>query len=210
MEENREVKYARDIAIVVFVIFVCIVAGIGVYIKVLNNTNETTSSGIDTETEISTISAVDYSDRQDLNEFYTEFGYTDIRNLGADYDTQSAINDNCFVKEASGNVNENLLYIFIGNVEENVSASIRIIDYTIEGDMIITDIKYDANLDKVKVVIDTTRDEYMNSTDATISYVEYDKVEMYEYGDSDYLVIHNGVLDDDSFENETTNIVKAI
>ncbi len=211
MDENREVKSAREIAIVIAIIVVCFVGGIFVHEKFIKTEENEGKKVESSEEEVPTkIDYSKYANEPKLNEFYDEFGYTDIRTLGENYSSQDAINSNCFVKIHLEKYNENLLDLFIENMNNDLTSSIRIIETTIEGEIIITDIKYDSNSKNVKVVRDFTRDTYMNKEDATITYVEYETVEKYEYRDQEYLVIHNGVLDDYSFENETTNIIISL
>lgn len=203
MEDNREVKNAREIAIVVAIILVCFIAGIAVHELVLTEKEEKETPA----TSVYQSDRVDYTkfyNNTDLNNFYNDFGYDDIRILGQDYTIESARNANCYVHSYTGIFNDEILKAFEENKENGISSSIRIVETTASQDLIITDIKYDG--EKMKVVRDFTRDRYMNIQDATITYLEYDGVDEYEYNGRRMLVIHNGELTDESFEKDTTNI----
>ena len=208
MEENREVKSAREIAIVVAICIVCFIAGIAIHKLVLAQKQEKAESNNNNVVTFPNAERkIDYSkfySNQELNDFYNDFGYEDIRTLGKDYSVDRATNENCYVHTNSGTFNEEILLAFEANVESGVPSAIRVIETTIEGDIIITDIKYDG--EKVKVVRDFTRDLYMNEEDATITYLEYEGIQEYEYNGRRLLVIHNGELTNESFENNTTNI----
>ena len=202
MEENREVKSAREIAIVVAIILIFFIAGMVIhkFVLVKEETEEDTSSVYQSDR----IDYTQFYNNTELNNFYNEFGYDDIRILGQDYSIDNAINANCYVHSNTGIYNEEILKAFEENKENENVSYIRIIETTTSADLIITDIKYD--LEKVEVVRDFTRDKYMNIADATITYLEYDDVDEYEYNGRRMLVIHNGELTDESFENNTTNI----
>ena len=203
MEENREVKNAREIAIVVAIIVICFMGGIALHYFLLaeKEEKEVPSTSV---YQSERIDYTQYYNNTDLNNFHNTFGYDDIRILGQDYTIDSAINSNCYVHSNSGIFNEEILKAFIENKNNGILSSIRIIETTIEGDLIITDIKFEDS--KVKVVRDFTRDKYMNIQDATIAYLEYDNIDEYEYNGRRMLVVHNGELTDETLESDTTSI----
>jgi hypothetical protein len=91
------------------------------------------------------------------------------------YKYKTAARNNNVVNSLSGNVNVNKLYNFIRNVENKKQDKIRIVSYTIEGDAIITDLKYDGNI--IKCRTDSTRDRFGSRT---INHGEYTKIIMDE------------------------------
>lgn len=203
MEENREVKNAREIAIVVAIIVICFIGGMALHYFLLaeKEEKEVPSASV---YQSERIDYTQYYNNTELNNFYNAFGYDDIRILGQDYTIDSAINSNCYVHSNNGIFNEEILNAFIDNKKNGIPSSIRVIETTIEGDLIITDIKFEDS--KVKVVRDFTRDKYMNIQDATIAYLEYDNIDEYEYNGRRMLVVHNGELTDETLESDTTSI----
>lgn len=115
--------------------------------------------------------------------------YVGINNLLKDYSVNDAINDNCFVV---GNkiYNEKLYDEFMDNVKNKKTSFIRVVQTTVEGDLCIIDILYDKDSDKVYLVIDNTRDKFMEDKDKTISLATYENV-----GEVDnYFVAYNKKL----------------
>lgn len=101
-------------------------------------------------------------------------GRVSIENLPKDYSLDDAINDNCIVS-----TNDNKYYntdemdLFLSNLGTNIPCSIRVVYFTIEGDMIIEDINFVGN-STFKVTHDSTRDKFSNEKDRIITYEEFD------------------------------------
>lgn len=101
--------------------------------------------------------------------------YVNIEELGQDYSLEQAIKDNAVVVSNSTIANPDLLDDFIVNINTDKSAFLRLVETTIEGDLIITDIKYDNN--KVLIITDNTRDEFSSEENRKITIEEYKHIE---------------------------------
>lgn len=99
--------------------------------------------------------------------------YTDLELIPLDYDFSDMVDDGCYIVTNS-NVVYNLknLKNFISNVENNVKDKIRIIQYTIEGQPIITDLIYTK--EKFILKKDNRRDGFSVQQDRIIKVTEYD------------------------------------
>jgi len=138
-----------------------------------------------------------------LDKFYSNQitkNYKDIRELDKNYNIQEAQKDNCFVIGAMVH-NDYLYNDFMKSYNNNDNAFIRIAQTTVEGDVILTDIMYDNNESKLISVLDSTRDRYSSEEDRKIELREYESISEYEYKNHLYLVLYNGKLNDDTFEN---------
>ncbi len=80
------------------------------------------------------------------------------------------------------------------NKKEN--AFIRVVQTTIEGDICIVDVLYEARNNKVHIVQDNTRDQYSSTNDMTIKYKTYEKTGVWNYNNLQYWVAYNGKLPD--------------
>lgn len=114
-----------------------------------------------------------YSDPIDDDEVILEPIYTDLESLPLDYDFAQMIEDDCYIVTNSGVVyNLKNLNNFMKNVENNVKDQVRIIQYTIEGQPIITDLEYTK--DKFILRHDSRRDGFSSNEDRIIKTTEYD------------------------------------
>ena len=105
---------------------------------------------------------------QSNNSEFTEVEYMKkIEDLPKDYTTEQAVIDNCIVS-ANGNkiYNKDELDRFLENVNNNVPDFARFINYTVEGDMIITDVNFEGS-NNFRVCIDSTRDKWSAESDRT-------------------------------------------
>ena len=183
---------------VILVILICIF--LIYYLKIDNSPqqNEVNTETIQPEEETS------------LDTFYTSEitdKYKDIRELDELYNSFDAQRDNCFVVGAM--VHNDYLYgEFMDNYKNKKEAFIRVVQNTVEGDPIIYDVKYDANLDKVLFVQDTTRDKF--SSDQTISLKEFNYTGEYEYENHLYWVLYNEPINDENFNSDNTFILVTI
>lgn len=127
--------------------------------------------------------------------------YTPIQNLAKDYNLDQAIKDNAFVFTNDKIYNENICDLFISKIKNKKEAFLRVIQTTIEGDIIIIDIKYDEKEDKVTIITDNTRDEFSAKENRKITIEEYEHIEekneMLETGGVRKLIVYNGELKDD-------------
>lgn len=99
--------------------------------------------------------------------------YMKLEDVEVDYDLAKMVEDRCYIL-----MNSNTVYHieeldnFIKNVENNVSDEIRIVQYTIEGQPILTNLEYKDN--KFILKIDSRRDGYASEEDKKITTKEYD------------------------------------
>ena len=107
-----------------------------------------------------------------------------IEELPKDYSQAEAINDKCFVSIHGMTVyNKDELDTFLDKVNENEPYFLRYISYTIEGDMIITDIDFEGD-NVFSTCFDWTRDNFAN-----------EKNRKYYYGKFTELVIEDNSED---------------
>lgn len=119
-----------------------------------------------------------------LDEFYDTkltTGYVNIKQIKEDYTIEEAINDKCFVVSHAKVYNENLYEDFMNKYNNKESAYIRLVQPTTEGDLVIYDVKYDKDSDKIILVTDSTRDKFAADNDRIISLHEYEKIGTYRY-----------------------------
>lgn len=99
-----------------------------------------------------------------------------IDELPQDYSLINAIEDNCVIS-----IHEKKLYNgdeldrFLKNVENNTPDFIRCISFTIEGDMLITDINFEGS-NSFRTCCDWTRDEWSSKEDRTYKYGRFTKL----------------------------------
>lgn len=143
----------------------------------------------------------------DINDFYTHSvtsNYKDIRSLPRNYSKEQAQNDNCFVIGAMVH-NDNLYGEFMNKYNKKENAFIRIVQSTIEGDIYIIDVLYDAINNKIHLVKDDTRDEFSAQEDRTIKYKTYEKTGVWNYQNLQYWVAYNGKLLDGNTSEYSIN-----
>lgn len=130
-----------------------------------------------------------------INDMYNSdilSSYKDIRNLGEDYSVEEAIQDNCFVIGTKV-YNDNLYEEFMNNYNDGVSAFIRVVQTTVEGDLYIIDVLYDKDSNLIHVVTDNTRDGYTTEDDRVIKYRTYEKTGVWK-DNGEYWVVYNGEM----------------
>lgn len=99
--------------------------------------------------------------------------YIELENTQIDYDLVKMVEDKCYII-----MNSNIVYhieeldSFIQNVENQIPDEIRIVQYTREGQPILTNLEYRDNQFILK--IDTRRDGYAEAKDKKITTIEYD------------------------------------
>jgi len=133
----------------------------------------------------------------------------DIRNLGKLYNSFDAQKDNCFVIGAM--VHNDYLYgEFMNNFKNDKSSFVRVAQNTTEGDLILYDILYHEETDKLYLVTDNTRDEFAASEDRIIKLRQFEGISEYTYNEHLYWVLYNGELNDNTFNSENVFIITLI
>lgn len=149
-----------------------------------------------------------------LDEFYDTkltTGYVNIKQIKEDYTIEEAINDKCFVVNHAKVYNENLYEEFMNKYNNKESAYIRLVQPTTEGDLVIYDIKYDKDNDKIILVTDSTRDKFAADNDRIISLHEYEKIGTYRYNNGNlFWVVYNGDINDETFNTDNTFILTVV
>lgn len=98
---------------------------------------------------------------------------TKIEELPQDYSIEDAIKDNCVISVHGSKVyNEDVLENFLNNVNNNIPDSIRSINFTVEGDMLITEINFKGN-NIFETCLDWTRDKFSGEEDRTYKYQQF-------------------------------------
>lgn len=114
---------------------------------------------------------------ESLNAFYNDSltkDYISIEKLSSDYGVEQAIKDKAVVVTTTI-ANSDLLTDFKTSINTKKRAFLRLIQTTVEGDLIITDIKYE--IDKVIVITDNTRDKFSSKEDRKITIETYKNIE---------------------------------
>lgn len=149
-----------------------------------------------------------------LDEFYDTkltTGYVNIKQIKEDYTIEEAINDKCFVVNHAKVYNENLYEEFMNKYNNKESAYIRLVQPTTEGDLVIYDIKYDKDNDKIILVTDSTRDKFAADNDRIISLHEYEKIGTYRYNNGNlFWAVYNGDINDETFDTDNTFILTVV
>lgn len=143
---------------------------------------------------------IEYEGISDINDFYNHSitsNYKDIRNLPKNYSKEQAQNDNCFIIGAMVH-NDNLYNEFMDKYNKKENAFIRVVQSTVEGDIFIIDVLYEARNNKIHLVKDDTRDKFSAQEDRTIKYKTYEKTGVWNYVNSQYWVAYNGELPNDT------------
>ncbi len=91
----------------------------------------------------------------------TPFGYMDLADLPRDYNAEQAAADGVvtlYYGKDGEDVNAEKLEDFVAKLEAGAPAMVRLMSYTVEGDMILTDVVYDTRCFTLRN--DATRDEF--------------------------------------------------
>lgn len=135
---------------------------------------------------------------ENISDFYNHSitnNYKDIKTLPQNYSKEEAQKDNCFVIGAMVH-NDNLYSEFMDKYSKKENAFIRVVQSTVEGDIFIIDVLYEARNNKIHLVKDNTRDKFSAQEDRTIKYKTYEKTGVWKYQNSEYWVAYNGELPD--------------
>ena len=143
---------------------------------------------------------VEYKAIEDINDFYNHSitsEYEDLRTLPENYSKEQAQEDNCFIIGAMVH-NDNLYNEFMDKYNKKENAFIRVVQSTVEGDIFIIDVLYEARNNKIHLLKDDTRDKSSAQEDRTIKYKTYEKTGVWNYVNSQYWVAYNGELPNDT------------
>lgn len=103
-----------------------------------------------------------------------------IEELPKEYSLINAVLDNCVVSIHGNKIyNKDELDRFINNIENNTQDFIRCINYSTEGDMIITDVYFERD-NNFTAILDSTRDKWTNEKDRTYENCKFTKLEIEE------------------------------
>lgn len=141
---------------------------------------------------------VEYKGISNINDFYNHSitdKYQNLINLPNSYSKEQAQNDNCFIIGAMVH-NDNLYSEFMDKYNKKENAFIRVVQSTVEGDIFIIDVLYEARNKKIHLVYDNTRDKYSVQEDRIITYKTFEKTGVWNYQNSQYWVAYNGDLPD--------------
>lgn len=147
-----------------------------------------------------------------LDSFYStnvSSKYKDVRTLDKSYNKVDAQLDNCFVVGAMVH-NDYLYSSFISNYGNLTSAFIRVVQSLNDYSIVIYDIQYDADSDKVLIVEDNTRDNSISEEDRNITLKEFNYIGEYEFDGSLYWVAFNDSITDENFYSANTFIITKI
>ena len=114
---------------------------------------------------------------ESLSAFYNDSltkDYISIEKLSSDYQVEQAIKDKAVVVTTTI-ANSDLLTDFTTSINTKKRAFLRLVQTTVEGDLIITDIKYE--IDKVIVITDNTRDKFSSEENRKITLETYKNIE---------------------------------
>jgi len=121
---------------------------------------------------------------------------TKIEDLPKEYSFLNALKDKCVITVHNKTIyNKDELDKFLENVENYNPDFIRCISFTIEGDMLITDVEFEGN-NIYKVTTDYTRDEWSAEEDRTYKYGKYTKLEKQEDDEQISIVLSNPIEGD--------------
>lgn len=130
----------------------------------------------------------------DLYNHSVSSNYKHIKSLPKDYSVEQAQKDNCFINIGIRDYNGNLYNEFMDKYNKKEDAFIRTISTTVEGDIGIFDLLYEAKNNKIHLVTDNTRDKFSTEKNRTINYKTYEKTGIWNYENSQYWVVYNGEL----------------
>ncbi len=142
-------------------------------------------------------------DIETIDNFYDTYltKDNDIRKIEKNYNIDDAIKDNIFIVANDIIYNSNLYDEFMNNYLDKNDTYLRIARTTIEGDLIIYDLLYLENNDKLYLIIDNTRDGF--SSDKEIKLKEYEK--LIEYNNE--IILYNGDFQESLEQAETYNLL---
>lgn len=147
-----------------------------------------------------------------LDEFYSPNvtnKYRDVRNLPKEYGKEEATLDDCFIIGAT-TYNRYIYSEFMSDYREWQSAFIRAVEITEESNVTIYDVLYTNDLNKVFIVIDSTRNNSISEEDRTISLKEFSQTGEYEHDGNLYWIAFNDYVNEENFYSDNTFIISKI
>lgn len=119
-----------------------------------------------------------------------------LEDLPEKYSFEDAVTDKCVISVHGMEIyNKDELDKFIENVNRNEPDFIRCINYTEEGDMIITDVEFEED-NRFKVALDTTRDNWMDSENRGYIYYKFSKLNIEEDDERIRICLKDSVEDE--------------
>lgn len=116
-----------------------------------------------------------------------------IEELPKEYSLEQAVKDNCVVSVHEKEIyNKDELDKFLECVNNNKEYCIRCINYTIEGDMIITDVYFEGD-NNFRAVLDSTRDKWSAKEDRNYEYCRFKKLEKEANGEQTTITLKEAV-----------------
>ena len=115
-------------------------------------------------------------------------------------DSQQAEKDNCLIL-TNKIINKKEYEDFLNEYNNHKNSFIRIVETTIEGDLLIYDLLYYN--DFLYLVTDYSRDKYATETDKELSLEKYKYLSNYKYKNKTYLVLNNEEINENNFKNGT-------
>ena len=178
-------------------IIVCVLVALLAVVIMLGNLSKYQSSQSDTNSNIQTV-----------EEIYSKLSIdiTPLAKLPEKYSIYDAIEDGYLV--IMGNkYNDQSQNEFMESYNKKEKAFIRVAKLTDEGDLILYDIIYLPEQDKVYVVTDYSRDKFSSKENRAISFKEYDKLAV-NYDGKKCWIAYNGDLS--KVKNEDVFYIVAI
>lgn len=123
-----------------------------------------------------------------------------INSLPSSYTVTQAEEDNCLIL-TNKIINKKEYEDFLNEYNNHKNSFIRIIETTIEGDLLIYDLLYYN--DFLYLVTDYSRDKYATATDKELSLEKYKYLSNYKYKNKTYLVLNNEEINENNFKNGT-------
>lgn len=174
---NKSIKIVIGILVIIIVIW-----GIIFAIEYINNNNFENEANKNEEIKQNIKIQTDYKVK--------------IEELPQDYSLQNAIKDNCIVSIHGMKLyNKDELDRFLENVNNNTPDFIRCISFTIEGDMLITDVNFEGN-NSFRTCCDWTRDEWSSKEDRTYKYGRFTKLVIDETDEGTGIYLENAIEGD--------------
>ena len=175
----------KKMTILVCIILFIIVFFVVFHIKKSNNKLNNETSTNTTVNETKTIE--DIKSPEDLYSAIS-VDILPLKQFPENYSIYDAIEDGYFVVSGAKAHNDNLYEEFMNAYKGKKQAFIRIVNTTDEGDVVLYDVAYLPQKDKVYIITDYTRDDFSSIDDRKIEVTEYEKIGTY----NSYWVAYNG------------------
>lgn len=194
------------------VILICIAVSMlgmktGAQTKVVKEKDNNQQSQAKTGLENMNLNTLDDKENW-LNQIYqtkAAGAYQDIRELPQNYKYEDAVRDNCYINSIFDNTktNRKLYNEFNVKLKNKQTAFIRVVQTTVEGDLVIADVLYDSKSDRIYLVKDDTRDRYLSLAESIISIRQYAQSGEWEDSGERSWILYNKHPDDIDLEQAT-------